>query len=68
MSVKQSKRGYLRELYDSFRVKDCTFTEFKRRYIAAIDPRGIRRDMLGIMDQVHRGKRLRKNLDEAQRL
>jgi len=45
MAVKKPDQAYLDELYASFRVKNISRTEFKRRYLAATDPRGIRRDL-----------------------
>ena len=67
MSVEKGKRDYLDQLYDSFEVKNMTRQAFRTAYVRAMDPKGIRRDLIGMVDQIHKSKQLRKRLKSVWR-
>ena len=54
--MKRRKRDAVDKLYDSIEKKDMTRAEFRRRYIAAMDPRRAAVDLQQIQ-QVLRGRK-----------
>ena len=62
MSVQTVKKDYVDELYDSFQCKDMTRREFRSRYVRAMDPRGVNRDLHGLVDEIHKHKQARRSI------
>jgi hypothetical protein len=68
MSVEWGKRDYIDQLYDSFPVKDITRSEFRRRYIVAMDPIGARRAAAAMIDKVHTGRMIQRKVMDGRKV